>query len=471
MEYSDYQNDIFEFIKNGTGNAVVEAVAGSGKTSTILQALNYIDNTKRVIFVAFNKHIADELAEKVPFGFEARTCHSVGFQILRKNMGKLSVKNNKVANVIKYNVMTDKERKEKWKQVRPICRIISLMKAMNVKSWSNNEAINIADNHDIELPDDLNLGKLAWDKMIAVRHRIDFDDMIWLPVFENLTFPKYDWVFVDEAQDLSPVQIEFVSRLTSGRIVAVGDSHQAIYGFRGADTMAMKRLRERFNATELPLSICYRCPKSVVNEAKTLVPHIKSWDDQEDGTVEDVHDLSDLQDGDYVLCRVTKDLVKECMNQIRLGKKAIVKGRDIAEGLENLISNLCSERDTIEVFLERLLTWEEQSIAKTKNELKQINIQDKAATLRVLVGDSQNVAGLIQRIGTIFSDTLNGIVFSTIHKAKGLEAPNIYILRPDLLPHPLCKRDWQKDQEKNLKYVAITRSQCRLFYVKDKDAK
>jgi len=63
---SPYQQGIYDFITKGTGNAVVSAVAGSGKTTTLINALNLIPSELNVLFLAFNKSIAKELAERVP---------------------------------------------------------------------------------------------------------------------------------------------------------------------------------------------------------------------------------------------------------------------------------------------------------------------------------------------------------------------------------------------------------------------
>jgi superfamily I DNA/RNA helicase len=53
-----------------------------------------------------------------------------------------------------------------------------------------------------------------------------------------------------------------------GRLIAVGDPSQAIYGFRGADATAMTDMQREFNMTVLPLSVSYRCSQSVVKEAQ-----------------------------------------------------------------------------------------------------------------------------------------------------------------------------------------------------------
>src|SRR5262249_55889188 len=60
------------------------------------------------------------------------------------------------------------------------------------------------------------------------------------------------------------------------------------------------------------------------------------------------------------------------------------------------------------------------------------------------------------------ADTL---IFSTVHKAKGLEFDTVYILKSELMPHPAAKRGWQLDQEYNIIYVALTRAKQRLYFL------
>lgn len=74
---------------------------------------------------------------------------------------------------------------------------------------------------------------------------------------------------------------------------------------------------------------------------------------------------------------------------------------------------------------------------------------------------------MIQHIKNLF-ESGKGVTLSTIHKAKGLEAEKVYILALDLMPHPIALKsgkDWVLEQEKNMKYVAITRSKFELVYI------
>ena len=89
---SEYQKKIFEFITKGTGNAVINAKAGSGKTTTLVEAMKLIPSKEKVLFVAFNKAIEQELTARL-HGYDnvdIKTYHGLGYALLRNNLGKNS---------------------------------------------------------------------------------------------------------------------------------------------------------------------------------------------------------------------------------------------------------------------------------------------------------------------------------------------------------------------------------------------
>jgi len=480
MEYNKYQQAIFDFIEHSTGHGIVEAVAGSGKTTTIVEAASRIEG--KAIFVAFNKHIAEALQTKLPPHVEARTLHSVGMQILRSK-GYAKVNNRKAANIMKYDVFrwdtcSPKRKKKMWAMYRPMLKLVGLAKSqgygpdVSVKTMES-----IVDRHAIELPE-----CWCWGTFTAIltccfekENVIDFDDMIWFPLVKELPFPKYDYVFVDESQDLSPAQAQFVRCLASddGRIIAVGDTHQAIYGFRGADSEAMQRLKETLNATVLPLSICYRCGTKIVECAQNLVPHIEASPTAEDGLVTSIPRSvfsEHVTDKDYVLCRVTAPLVEQCLNLISMGRKATVLGRDISDQLLQTIKGLkLKDSHSIDEYIDALNDWYSSMCLKYEHKKAALmKSMDTYDTLRAVGTGCGTVADIKTRIDNIFSKDGEGIIFSTIHKSKGLEADTIFILNPELLPHPLASQGWQQEQENNLHYVAITRAKKKLVYVLEK---
>jgi superfamily I DNA/RNA helicase len=84
-------------------------------------------------------------------------------------------------------------------------------------------------------------------------------------------------------------------------------------------------------------------------------------------------------------------------------------------------------------------------------------------TLLFIAEMSKDMYELKRKISEIFTDKIEGIVLSTVHKIKGLEADRVFIIRPDILPMQAIK-SWERQQEKNLEYVAITRAKNILIY-------
>jgi DNA helicase-2/ATP-dependent DNA helicase PcrA len=493
MVPSKFQTAIFDFIIKETLSAFVEAVAGSGKTTTIVKSLEFIPGHLRVLFLAFNKLIAEELARRVPANCDARTINSFGAQLCRQ-LGWRKIDTGKdafcLADVMGIRLTEirslDAETRQKFYKVRnPLTRLISLYKALYPQPFDMAEVVEM---YDIELPDEKicsgeefkQLFEATLQRSINHKSLMTFDDQVFLPIWLNLQVPKYDFVFVDEAQDLNPIQIELVLRLqkAGARIIAVGDRNQAIYGFRGADVNAVDNLIKGLSATSLPLSMCYRCPKKIVQAAQEIVPQIEHLEDAIDGEIEYQETqqfIERVTDGDYVLSRVTAPLVKRCLQLIRMGRKATIRGREIGQNIKDLVEKIQeSPNQPIPDFLNRLDEYcreETEKLLARDKEAQAAMLADKQQTIECFAETCKTPLEICQKIDQIFSDQDRpGIMLSTIHKAKGLQAHNIFVLRHDLLPHPMCKKPWQRQQEMNLKYVAITRAERKLVWVnKEKD--
>jgi superfamily I DNA/RNA helicase len=128
---------------------------------------------------------------------------------------------------------------------------------------------------------------------------VDFIDMLYIPINKKLKTLWYDYVFVDECQDLNELQILLLKKLVnpiSGRLVCVGDPNQAIYAFNGADPESFNRLSYLCN-NKLTLSKNYRCGVDIINEAKKLTPDINSGLDLKGELVYE-GSIYDIEDGD-----------------------------------------------------------------------------------------------------------------------------------------------------------------------------
>lgn len=469
---SKYQSAIFDYIANNRGqHLVVEALAGSGKTTTGVQVFDLIPYSYRSIFVAFNKHIATELQKRLP-NAEVRTYHALGFQFIRNSLGKVEVDFNKTDKILE-RVLSKYSYRHLY---YPVKRLVSLVKG-SLLPTDYATLIELSEYFGIDLNGDADIVFDTVRKVIDISayetKTIDFDDMCWLPVHLGILNPIYDFVFVDELQDTNATQTALVlgSAKSNGRIVGVGDRYQSIYAFRGADSDAMPNFIKSTKADTLPLSITYRNPLGVVNLVRERFPDLglEARDNAPDGEIRNVKYEQAIQDfipGDMILCRVNADLVRPCFELIRQGVKATIKGRDIGQNLHSMIKRMKAE-DIYDLTFKLREHYEIESsklMAADKNVQLQL-LTDKIETIYALSDGCKTIEEVTDKINLVFSDDVAAVTFSSIHKAKGLEAENVYILRPDLLPHPMAKKPWERQQESNLEYVACTRTLDKLTFV------
>lgn len=485
---SKYQQAIFDFISNGNGHAVVEAVAGSGKTTTIVKALDLTPKDAKVAFVAFNKHIATELKKRAPDHVHVSTLHSLGLSIIRKVNPKIEINDDKVNDLLEpiypvtkhalnSGLITKSQRKDNFTKRLAMRKLVSICKSTLVDVKDANAVLEVIERYGIEIDDKftdelINLLPDVIQKCMDNIGIVDFDDMIWLPLVTKMDLDKFDYLFVDEAQDMNKSQIEFIlgSIKDTGRIIAVGDRNQSLYGFRGADTNAIQNIIDSLRAVVLPLSVTYRCPSSHVEMARKIVPQLEPKDNAAIGSITnmDYFDLAkSVQPGDMVICRTNAPLIKPAFECIRMGKKAMIRGKDIGASLINLIKRFeTNDLGSFEVMLSEYFEHEYNKYLDKGKEMQALLLQDRVETLRFICNECSTVAELMSKIEMLFSDNNQGVVFSSIHRAKGLEADNVYILRSDLMPHPKATKEWETQQEMNAVYVAQTRSKDNLIFVK-----
>jgi superfamily I DNA/RNA helicase len=307
---------------------------------------------------------------------------------------------------------------------------------------------------------------------------VDFNDQCYLPVihphFKN-KFDTYDFIMCDEFQDFNRCNIEYILKCLApgGRIIAVGDHHQSLYGFRGADPQAIPDAIKRLNATVLPLSICYRCPTSHVLAVKDIVPEIEPSPTAKEGTIGYLkyeQMLEMVKEGDMVLCRTNAPLIKPAFALIKEGRKAIIRGKDIGKELVNFIERFnCDSLSRLDILMQQQTEMEMARYIEKNKEMMAEQVKERYETIVEVARECKTVEELLTKLLTLFSDDNIGVVFSSIHRAKGLESENIFWYRRDLCPHPKAKSDEEKEQEMNAIYVAGTRSLDSLYFVSAED--
>jgi len=491
---STLQQNFFDWISTGRGSAVLVAVAGSGKTTTVIEGLPLIPESAHVQLLAFNKTIGDELKSRVASlgmrtgrkfaNVKAGTFHSLALGALKKKLGKFPQIDGRKLQKLTAEFMNEEELDLYGAFV---CKLVGLARGEGIgcltpdlpEAWWN-----LISHHDLtldtedaseEIAIDLARKLLARSEIVAKRDAvIDFDDMLYLPVKWGLKLWQNDWVFVDESQDTNPVRRALIKMALrpGGRLVAVGDPRQAIYGFTGASHDAIDLIKSQFNAIELPLTVSYRCARAVVEAAQAIVPYIQSHESAPEGRVESLP-LSDalkvLTASDAVLCRQTAPLVKLAYSLIGQGRGCIVLGRDIGAGLANLVKK--QKARTVDILMDRLTMFRDREVAKFTakgEEAKAEAVVDRVECIDTIVGflpeNGRTIPALLTKIDQMFNDQASGVLtLCTVHKAKGKEWNRVAILRPDLMPSKWARQEWQALQEQNLIYVAYTRAKEHLM--------
>lgn len=495
---SHYQERIFDELQNSSKNLVVEACAGSGKTTTILKSLDYLPNDKLILMIAFNKAIVANIKKRVhptQKNVEVRTLHAMGLQLLKKHFvwqdGDVEVNPYKYSSYLNRNfevIFGTKSKEYSSKEFNHITkltiRLCDLARCCQLST--NQELVHLANRYGLEVKGeiiDAALNLMDWGK--SDLSEIDYVDMIWLPNVLDIQNPDhlYDYVFVDECQDLNTAQRELMFRCLKpeGRFIAVGDRNQAIYSFAGADVESFDKLAKSENTLCLPLSISYRCGDAIVDFARLFVPNIEANPNSNNkGRVEFESDICDIEDDAMVLCRNNAPLANLYMQLLEENRPAYIKGRDIGTNLCALLET--SDQDILYPGLRKHGVFSDlvMDMVSKKNDMKiRYSLSERDAILSPVVQErfdqikclyalSQGCITkrhLAAKIEEVFKDEGAGIMLSTIHKAKGLEADNVYILNKSLMPSPLATKDWEREQEKHLQYVAYTRAKKKLSFL------
>lgn len=515
---SEQQEAVIDWAISGTGHLNLVARAGCGKTSTLLSLVQALVKDAQAkgsrigIFLgAYNKAIASEIKAKLESTgitwqqAEASTMHAIGYRAWRKIAPSVAIDANKVRVIIQDKAAQDAEFADtvalcgnfleeavgfaKQRAFGVLCAIddkskwfdlidhFGLEEALDENAPSLDTLVNLA----------IEIFKLSKAQDHAV---IDYDDMILAPLAHKARFWQYDWVLVDEAQDTNPARRALCLALLkprTGRLVAVGDPAQAIYGFTGADSDSMDLIKRQMGSVELPLTTTYRCAQSIVALAQQWVPDIQAHHSNAVGETLSIDMPNFLRIAPAathaVLCRKNAPLVTLAFRYIRRGVACHVEGREIGMGLVKLTNRW--KLRTIAALLNRLPEYKEKELqryqAKGQEGLAS-NLEDKIETLTVLAQKCQeegkhDINDLRRLILEMFGNTPDGeqpknLTLCSVHKSKGREWDVVYLLgRNRYMPSKWARKDWQLQQEDNLCYVAVTRAKQQLIdvYVREED--
>ncbi|MCY1703796.1 UvrD-helicase domain-containing protein [Deinococcus sp. SL84] len=487
---------------------IILAGPGSGKT-TLLEMIADELGRLRVLggkngMLAFNKHIVKEVKKRFPPNFDVRTVSSLGDLIVRQECPGITFEPKK------YELLTEEH-------VHAVKREPKVQRELQERVLS---CLDLHVGHDLGL----DMTREDWaeymtlvdapiagaeDTFYALTHRIlregtsmvkpggvrSFLDQTLAPSLNGWTLNEpYDLLLIDELQDLSRGQLKLLRSVTheGSRIIGVGDPRQSLYAFTGADQAAMNLFAQLFGAQTYPLSISYRCPKRVIEVARSIFPVIEAAPGAREGSVENVSGeefLRCARPGDLAIARTNAPLVEWCYQLIGAGVPALVRGKDVSRTLRAMAKDAAcfidgqvqrSEyRDGIplKTFLERLDGYcqhlSDRAIAQEEKTgkdagMRLATIADRNAVLNMVCEHTEKpvMGGLLNSITALFSgDEETSVILTTAHGAKGLEADTVWILAAEQFPCERAQSEAELYAEQCAEYVAYTRAKQAMYFV------
>lgn len=473
---------ILNEVKSSKRNILIQALAGAAKTSTLVRIAETVRGIP-ILSIAFNKRIADEMAERLPSHCSARTLNSIGHRAWAEYTGKrLNVGPNKIGDILR-DIATTPTEKEIISEIFPdICRLASRAKlAGYIPEGRYAEGVRLCDKETLfELFADDEYPEEAWaylDEIIfesirqAFEGRIDYDDQLYMPTLFHASFPRFPLTLVDEAQDLSPLNHYMIERLVGQRrLIAVGDQFQSIYAFRGALSDSMNMLRTRFDMKELNLTVSFRCPKRIVERARSRAPLMKYAPTAIDGEILDLaHDEvfwspKLLPPSAAVICRNNAPLFSLGLKLIAAGIPVTVRGMEISKRLVKILREFGDTSMGQEELLGHLANWRRAKLAEGK--LKAGTVEDRYECLCVFARANATLGQAIAHAERLFAST-GRIELLSGHKSKGLEWDEVFHLDPWRIPSKYAKEAGGEalSQELNLEYVITTRAKRKLVLI------
>ena len=471
------QAEIIAFIKNRTENLLVNALAGTAKTTTIEMACRAKTDVP-ILYLVFNKRNADEAKKRLPPHVEARTFNSLGHRVWAQTINRrLNVKLDKNRDILKtlIEAMPKRLQGAAYEDYADTMRWIRYAKTHGYvppgaaifapTGYHISDTTKWLDRFD-ELPPDIALVNNAMTQSIVQAHNglVDYDDQIYMPTVFGAKWPQFPLVITDESQDLSALNHEIIWELAkNNRLVAVGDPWQSIYAFRGATVNGMRALQQRFNMEELQLSVTFRVPQSGVIRARDRVPHFKWADGAAEGHIEVLEEWnsSSIPEGAAIVCRNNAPLFRAALRLLRKGRNIKLVGMDIGPGLIKILKKLGGPDTPASEFAERIELWERAERARKDSPI----IDDKVECLLALTEGRATLRDAIQWAEDLFKRA-GTIQLLSIHKVKGLEYETVFHLDPWRIPSKWAKPDTEEwEQELNARYVAETRFKKNLYLV------
>ena len=542
---STYQQDILDFfLNNPQSNMLVNALAGSGKSTTACMLSEHSKTSD--LYIAFNASVVEEFKKKIKNPkTKVMTMHSLAYSIMLYNVeqeskdsgekpkgfgSQRSKRTVSLDNFKPHKILDEEITKRYGRYIEFAKRVFLKDNYVNLYNLCRLTLTDMSSNKDVsrlindhvlflyygdegysapdisEITSTLKILDTKSKQQFETQGVIDFTDMLWI-TFNKLKYDNWEvpyWalytnIYCDEVQDFSNIQLNFLKfiKRTKGRYVFIGDFHQAIYNFAGANAQAFNQIPKMFAPVEtFDLPICYRCAKSHLSRVNREygIP-ILPCDNAPMGFVKtiDKNKISEYaKAGDMVISRKNKWIAEVVLDLARNGTPIFIEDKEMVEAIKRqILSSKCTSVGTLEKFLQKIISNYNKKlfeiVSKNAREggheeehleaVAEANskIDNTSFLLEILKGYLENHASSdsVSKFSNFIDKLLNTtpspncVRLCSIHKAKGLEATNVFVLNEAKINYDFRNSKEQNIQEKNLSYIATTRAKEGLYLVKE----
>ncbi|EAP5220682.1 ATP-dependent helicase [Salmonella enterica] len=458
MSYSDTPEQAAVIAWKGD-RLVVSAFAGTGKTSTLCRYAEE-NPTERMLYVAYNRAIRDEAEQKFPFNVTCKTSHQLAWPTIGRHYS------HRLVNTLRLTDVARALNSRNWLLSRRVLDVLNRFMCSATPQISA-EHVPDADNcKGLDPAQILLSARKIWDIMSGRQGDFPVTHDTYLKLYQlskpNLSY-RYTTVLFDEAQDANPVTSAIVLN-QSCRVVLVGDTHQQIYRFRGADNAMQSPQLEM--ADRLWLTHSFRFGPEVAQVANRLLA-LKG----------ETHKVTGKGGSDRVLQTVPRTfghhavlhrsvcgVIRTALHWSLAGKKVFWVGGMESYKIEDLLDLYWFSIDMAERMQHDRLTREYRDY----NEYLQIAEDTGDVEMKQAIFILEQFFPLPDRLNTLREQRVSvesdaDVTVCTAHRSKGLEWDRVSlhddfadILDPEM---PESKRH----DEINLLYVAATRARHTLI--------
>jgi len=511
----------------------IKAGPGCGKSSTLVMLSKYISDKGQM--TCFGADIRKELNEKLKdSNFDAKTFNSIGWSTIRRELkrrlGRQPSFEEMKTDEAKYRKIADKAMEGdyfndygisallvpdgyRYEAVKFIDELVSKTMVTMTDNTDVKALVQLIELYgfrpNIDMEDEVkaqaiedeikNFGLDHLSALMSIGEKVieselwmTFTDQVYYTVKWNLRPWQTKYLFIDEAQDISEMELRLLSKCvrSGGYVVIVGDPDQSIMSFKGAMPGSFNRVVKYFGAEVFPLSATFRCPRRVVRLANMVKPTLQAFFDKEgiierktpDSLVDIIQKRTDADGELAVIARTTAPLIRMCLDLIGADIAATVLGRDIGKQLNRLLDKIADTSDyTFDNLLTTITKYKLQQVERmTKKMTDEKEIEafgDTVDALRVIVErhtdpnhfqPATSLDDLKSRITDLFTevkDTNRNIIkLMTAHKSKGMEFDTV-ILYDDFRIGKVANENRVSANpidETYVWFVAVTRTKNRL---------